>query len=378
MDKHYKSKIAAIAVGTAIKVLTGVVCGAVVLTGTYGVVKHTVLPNSTAKTQSMFAYEGEAGTGGTGGSIGDNPIYQTELKRNGVIPAGGVYTLANGTQLTEGDSFPDTLTEGDTYKEGDYIYTYGLGAYGSSIGDSWAVMVLDYNKTEYGQIIAEIAGKPLTSMIETFSLCSSLTTAPAIPNSVTDMYATFQNCSSLTDLSHFKIPSGVLFVECIFDRCSSLTTAPTIPNGVIGMNDAFSGCTSLTTVPTIPDSVTDMTGTFSGCTSLTDAPTISSSVTTMDRTFYGCTSLTTAPTIPSSVTNMQDTFNGCTSLTTAPVIPSSVTSMYGTFNGCTSLAGTIEVNANPTSYTRCLKSTQITGITGSCSQATKDALMATK
>ena len=50
----------------------------------------------------------------------------------------------------------------------------------------------------------------------------------------------------------------------------------------------------------------------------------------------------------------------------------------GIFMGCTSLTGTIEVNANPTECYECFKNTQITGITGSCSQATKDALIATK
>ena len=52
--------------------------------------------------------------------------------------------------------------------------------------------------------------------------------------------------------------------------------------------------------------------------------------------------------------------------------------MWGTFSGCYDLTGTIEINANPTEYDKCLEDTQITGITGSCSQATKDALMATK
>ena len=101
-------------------------------------------------------------------------------------------------------------------------------------------------------------------------------------------------------------------------------------------------------------------------------------VISMNQTFWGCASLTTAPTIPSSVTDMTHTFRNCRSLTTAPAIPSSVTSMSYTFSGCSSLTGTIEFNANPTYYDDCLKDTQITGITGSCSQETKDALLATK
>ena len=121
-----------------------------------------------------------------------------------------------------------------------------------------------------------------------------------------------------------------------------------------------------------------MTSTFNGCISLTTAPVIPNSVTNMNSTFMGCESLTTAPTIPSKVTDMDHTFTGCHKLTTAPVIPNSVTSMWGTLSGCYDLTGTIEINANPTEYDKCLEDTQITGITGSCSQATKDALMATK
>ena len=78
------------------------------------------------------------------------------------------------------------------------------------------------------------------------------------------------------------------------------------------------------------------------------------------------------------LTNMFRTFSWCDKLLKAPEIPSNVTNMSYTFEGCTSLTSTIEVNANPSSCTNCLKSTQITGITGSCTQTTKDALMATK
>ena len=78
------------------------------------------------------------------------------------------------------------------------------------------------------------------------------------------------------------------------------------------------------------------------------------------------------------IVSMSCTFYNCTSLTTAPTIPNSVTNMSYTFSGCTSLTGTIEVNANPTSYDGCLSRTRITGITGSCSQTTKDRLMSTK
>ena len=45
-------------------------------------------------------------------------------------------------------------------------------------------------------------------------------------------------------------------------------------------------------------------------------------------------------------------------LTATPEILSSVTNMTSIFFGCTSLTGTIEINANPTSYLRCFYNTQ--------------------
>lgn len=270
------------------------------------------------------------------------------------VPDGATYKLADGTLLVY---FPEEPLTGDIYEEDDYIY--GYNSYWNnkweldSTQNGWGVRVKNTAKTTYDKIISEIAGKSVTTLRQTFQDCTSLTVAPTIPNSVTTMSGTFY-------------------------YCTSLTTAPTIPNGVTNMWSTFNHCNNLTSAPTIPSSVTNMQYTFNYCGNLTTAPTIPNNVKIMYGTFQNCISLTTAPTIPNSVTNMRYTFNGCTSLISAPVIPNSVTNMLGTFNGCTSLAGTIEVNANPTSYTNCLKSTQITGITGSCSQATKDALMATK
>ncbi len=169
-----KSKLAAVAIGTAVKVLTAVVCGAVVLTGTYGVVKHTVLPTSTAKTKSMFAYEGGADTGGgSGGSAGDNPVYETEIKRlsGEAVPEGATYKLKNGTVVT---TFPETPTTGDTYTEGDYEYRYGYSLYnygdGATVWDSWSgqngwgVKAKDNSKASYGALVDEIAGKKITAI----------------------------------------------------------------------------------------------------------------------------------------------------------------------------------------------------------------------
>ena len=296
---------------------------------------------------------------GTGGSGGGNQTTEVKREAGSFIPDGATYTPNGGTALigNRTNKFPDTVQTGDTYEEGDYVYkcNYCYGGsdwFSNPSQNGWGVRVKDASKTSYGEIVSEIVGKP-TYISYTFYGCSSLTTAPAIPNSVTDMTATFYDCTSLT-------------------------TAPVIPSSVTNMTSTFDGCTSLTTAPTIPNSVTNMNSTFMACTKLTTAPVIPNSVTDMSYTFWGCKKLTTAPTIPNSVTDMSYTFNLCSSLTTAPAIPNSVTNMNSTFSECPLLTGTIEINTNPTSYKYCLQSTQITGITGSCSQATKGALLATK
>ena len=260
---------------------------------------------------------------------------------DGTIPLGGVYTKKDGTVLSgnSNDSFPATPTTGDTYEYGDYIYKYNnyysytdcWYSWGGQNG--WGVRVKDTTKSSYGEIISKIAGKPVNTMTGTFYKCTSLTTAPEIPDSVTNMSETFY-------------------------YCKSLTTAPEIPSGVTNMGATFSGCTNLTTTPTIPNSVTIMYQTFENCTNLITAPTIPNGIVSINYTFLNCRSLITAPIIPDSVTDMYQTFRGCSSLTTAPTIPNSITNMNSTFEDCTSLTGTITINANPKYNYRCFSGTK--------------------
>lgn len=199
----------------------------------------------------------------------DDSASAPEIKREAgsVIPDGAKYTVKATNTVLEGNGtnkFPDTPATNDTYEEGDYKYTYNNGS--EYYGTEWHVKVKDNSKTEYGEILSEIAGKPMTNMYSTFEGCESLTTAPAIPSSVTDIRVTF---------------------EC----CKSLTTAPAIPNSVTDMSFTFSQCPSLTTAPVIPNSVTNMRGTFANCPSLTTAPAIPSNVKSMQSAFNRCISL---------------------------------------------------------------------------------------
>ena len=331
-------------VTTAMKIVIAIVLGITTLTGTAYVMKDVVIPQTTNKLEEAFEKDYSAEGGGAGGSgLGGG----STTIRNGTIPGGCSYTPFGETIRGAGGEIPLTPSAGDVYKEEDYVYTYG-----DHDETGWSVTVADTSKSSYGMILSEIADKPVTTMYYTFDGCESLTTAPVIPDSVTDMEGTFSNCENLT-------------------------TAPTIPGGVTNLSGTFAGCTGLTAAPTIPGGVTDMTATFCGCTSLTTAPSIPDNIINMIGTFSGCASLTAAPAIPDGVTNMTNTFSGCASLTAAPAIPDSVTNMPYTFCDCTSLSGSLECNADPEFYACCLSNTQITLITGSCSQATKDALLAT-
>lgn len=320
------SKKAAATIGTAIKVITSIVLGAALLVGTYSVVKANVIPTAERKVSSMFEVTDVVTTEGSGGNLGNvDPI--VEIKRNDIIPEGASYTKADSTVLSVGDSFPEPAT-GDTYEEGDFIYTYNRGqeTY-ANYGTEWYVTinsnVTDRNQSSYGQIISEIGNKPITNMYGTFMNCKSLISGPAIPSGVTEMcYA--------------------------FDGCTLLTNAPAIPSNVTNLTGAFSNCKALVNPPDMSNatSVTNMTQAFLSCSALEQAPVIPNGVRIMSQTFYYCKAIVNPPTLPDSVTGLYLTFGGCSSLTSAPKISSNVMNLQKTFANCTSLTGTIEIDAD--------------------------------
>ena len=311
-----KSKRAEGYVDTAVKVLIAVVIGALLLFGLYGLFNDVVLPTTTSKVSSLFNATGAGETGGGGGTGGDIPVTPDpgiSREDGSIIPDGATYTIkASNTVLTGNGTavIPNVPGTGDTYEEGDYKYTYNKGTeYFVNYGSEWCVDVKDRTKSEYGTIISDIAGKPITHLTSTFRSCESLSIAPTIPNSVTDMKETFKGCKALVD-------------------------APVIPNGVTNMQSTFLGCDSITAAPVIPVSVTNLS-----------------------YAFADCIALNTAPVIPNNVTSMECTFGNCKSLVAAPIIPNSVTCMRFTFQGCTSLVGTAEINASPEDYDYCFVGT---------------------
>ena len=266
---------------------------------------------------------------------GSNPT-KPEPDSTIFIPNGAKYTKADGTTL-EGNGknkFPDVPAKGDTYEQGDYIYTYYKSL---NYGTEWSVKAKE-NKTSYGEILSEIAGKPVTNMRETFQN-TNIEISPEIPNTVTDISYAFYSCRSLKEAP--TIPSNVINMDSTF-AYTNIKVAPIIPNGVINLTGTFMG-TDITTAPTIPNSVTNMYGTFTGCSSLTKVHSIPASVMVIELAFKNCTSLKIPPALPNNVKSLYQTFYGCTSLTTAPVIPNKVKNMKETFYNCTSLTTTPEI-----------------------------------
>ena len=249
----------------------------------------------------------------------------------------GDYTGATA-MYTEGENFPEVVSLGDVYVQGDYEYRYGYRLdydvlkefnWVEMNSSGWSVSVLDRSqgKTSYGKILSAINNKDVISLHNTFSRCEGLMTVAGIeiPDTVTDISCMFENSINITNIGSLRIPNSVTDMSYAFSHCGGLTTLEGL---------------------TISDNVVDMQGTFVACWALVDLG---------DFKF------------PSKVENLLDVFSLCGELTTSSVIvvPSKVTDMTRAFDGCSKLSGTIEINANPTKYSECLKNTKITEITGS-------------
>ena len=213
----------------------------------------------------------------------------------------------------------------------DEYYRYKL----SSDKSGYSVSVKDKTLTNYGEILTEIDGIPITNMNNTFYFCKNLTTAPEIPEGVITMESTFEQCVKLTKAP--EIPDEVTNMKSTFEHCYELTEVPNIPKGVTNMESTFRNCGKLTKVPEMPDGVTNMEKTFFYCSELTEVPNIPKGVTNMKSTFEYCKGLTEVPEMPDGVTTMESTFEHCYELTDIPNIPTEVTNMNWTFSSCRKL-----------------------------------------
>ena len=111
--------------------------------------------------------------------------------------------------------------------------------------------------------------------------------------------STFEGNTTITNVN---FANGVKFYEydgtdliqnsadSLFKGCTSLVSAPKLPNSITSMNNTYEGCTSLTNIEYIPNSTTSMLSTFKGCTSLEGYIRIPNESVTFDSdTFNGIT-----------------------------------------------------------------------------------------
>ena len=125
-----KSKLAAAYMDTAVKILICVVCGALFLTGIYGVIQKVVLPKTESSVTSMFAYEAaDADNGGSGGLGGvDAPGVGTEYEM--LDGADQTYDVNGATPLSfrssaPVDTFQEVKVDKDTVDSSNYTVTEG-------------------------------------------------------------------------------------------------------------------------------------------------------------------------------------------------------------------------------------------------------------
>ena len=290
------------------------------------------------------------------------------LKQNGNIAPHKLLKSTNGVTWTK---WENPATNGISLNAGQSVY---LKADEDSL---WRTGTGDtpYNKfSSTGKIKCEGDIRSLVKPIALenysyfvrglFNGCTSLTTAPELPSTIstTRCYrGMFNNCTSLTQAP--VLPSTTLAERCyghMFSSCTSLTNAPELPATTLAdycYSNMFSNCTSLTTAPNI--SATTLADycceyMFNGCTSLTTAQELPA--TTLSKFCYSamfkeCTSLTHAPVLPATTLVpqcYQYMFSGCTSLTQAPELPATTLadSCYQyMFRSCTSLTHAPELPA---------------------------------
>ncbi len=222
------------------------------------------------------------------------------------------------------------------------------------------VLCLNHTFTDCTNLITapEIPNTVVT-MYGAFSGCSSLINAPKIPSSVSlasGLLETFMNCTSLVTPPDLSEATNVKSMEYTFKGCTSLTSLPVIPDSVTSVNGTFYGCSSLVDASgfTTPAQITSWPSTFYNCYALKVAPKIPETVTSLDRTFYWCKNLVTfegntrgdgdfTDFFHDGIVYTYSTFYSNQSMVTAPKIPDNISTMSYTFNMCSKMKGEIRL-----------------------------------
>lgn len=154
-----------------------------------------------------------------------------------IVPEGGTYYVSvssdtyknySGARTTyiAGQQIPCNYTPStrDVYVDEDYEYRYkryfsGGWCDGSNAYD-WGVRVLDTSKSVYGEILPEIANKPVTNMDWTFNGCRNMKEVPVIPQGVIRFANSFNSCALIESIT---LPESVTILSSLtFSGCTSL------------------------------------------------------------------------------------------------------------------------------------------------------------
>ena len=348
-----KSKLAAAYMDTAVKILIYVVCGALFLTGIYGVIQKVVLPKTESSVTSMFAYEAaDAGNGGGAGGSGGveapdvNEEYEM-LEGKDTIAHSKTYTDLVFRSDADYSTFKEVRVNGEVIDSSNYKVTEG-----STVVTLYADYIASLGDGDHDvQIISEnhIPAKASLSMS---SVIPEGATYKAKDGNVYEAGEEFPTPVQLDEYYYgdyyYRYFTSSGWQAKVIDKTKK-TYEPmlTMINGSskININNTFLNCTNLETAPSLPSTATMMNGTFEGCTSLKKAPAIPSGIIQMSMTFRNCTSLKEAPVLlnlrssSTMITSMSNCFEGCTSLEVAPLlsnVPDGMSTDY-VFAGCSAL-----------------------------------------
>ena len=166
-------------------------------------------------------------------------------------------------------------------------FTYATGTYNSIIIPEGYILLTSYNGTD------TVVNVPSTYIV------NDTTYNVMVYSNTSNNTSTFSGNTTITEVN---FADGVLFseydgtelidnsVNSLFKGCTSLVSAPKLPNAITSMNNTYEGCTSLTNVKYLPSSVTSMLSTFKNCTNLEGYIRISNETVVVDsNTFSGTT-----------------------------------------------------------------------------------------
>ena len=144
-------------------------------------------------------------------------------------------------------------------------FTYATGTYNGITIPEGYVLLTSYNGTD------TVVNVPSTYTI------NGTTYNVMVYSDTSNNTSTFGGNTTITEVNFadgvsFYVYDGTDLIEnsanSLFKGCTSLISAPKLPNTITNMDSTYEGCTSLTNVKYLPTSINSMLGTFKNCSNL--------------------------------------------------------------------------------------------------------------